>query len=96
MDNLFISFDRNGNAGCTSFSFGSIYQNLEMSGNAKIFQFSKVACAIEIDCDDITLNNDEKYLLKAVKLISKGSIECTTEKMRTFGEYKDEKKHHAR
>ena len=69
MDNFSVSFDRNSNVGCTSFSFGSIYQNLEISNHAKIFQFSKVAGAIEIDCDD------EKYLLKAVKLVSKGRTE---------------------
>ena len=82
MDNLSISFDRNSNAGCTSFSFGSIYQNLEISDHAKIFQFSKVARALEIDCDNLTLNNDEKYLLKGVKLVSKSPIECTTEELR--------------
>ena len=38
----------------------------------------------------------KKYLIKAVKLVSKGSIECTTEEMRTFGQYKVEKTHHAR
>ena len=96
MDNFSVSFDRNSNVGCTSFSFGSIYQNLEISNHAKIFQFSKVAGAIEIDCDDLTLNNDEKYLLKVVKLDSRSLIESTTEELKTFGEYKDGKKHHAR
>ena len=60
MDNLSVSFDRKCIAGCTSFSFGSTEQNLEIFDHAKIYQFPKVAGEIEIDCDDLTLNNDEK------------------------------------
>ena len=66
--------------------FRSAYKNLEISEHAKIYQFPKVAGAVKID--DLTLNNDKKYLMKAVKLVSKGSIECTSEELRTVGEYK--------
>ena len=62
----------------------------------KIYQFPKVAGTVKIDCDDLTLNNDKKYFMKAVKLVSKGSIECTTKELRTFGEYKVRKTHVAR
>ena len=60
MDNLSVSFDRNSIAGCTSFSFESTYQNLEISDHAKIYQFPKVADAVKIDYDNLTLNNDNE------------------------------------
>ena len=38
--------------------------------------------AVEIDCDELTLNNDEKHWMKAVKLVSKGTIEWETKNIR--------------